>query len=90
MNFSWYAVRCCCEGMKVLGFIKLQRQTEHYAVAHEHQRGVAFVEDAPAVEAQIKRHSIELRRFGNEMAVYSDDKPIEFWRNIAGFVEAVQ
>jgi len=32
--------------------------------------------------------SIDTQYFEHEIAIYSDDRPIEFWRDVAGFVEA--
>lgn len=82
----WRAVRCCCTPTKVLGFM----------IVPEHARFL-LVEDIMG-----GTHSIELKEIGQqfrtwrgtspitELAIYSDDRPIEFWRGIIGFMEAKQ
>jgi hypothetical protein len=78
---DWIAVRCCCQPTKVFGFMRLDRDDRPGTVR--------------VVDVQGTRHQVELKRYsdGNgllndEIAVYSDDQPLEFWRRIVGFVEA--
>ena len=70
-----FNVRCCCQPQKILGTMELATSYPH-----------------PKLATSKGWTQIELRSFfnGNEMefAVYSDDRPIEFWRQFASFQEA--
>lgn len=88
-DVAWYAVRCCCEPLKIFGFLLLDgRQKAHtirdtrgdtHRVELRPVREICSSEygDPPDVETQVR----------SEVAVYSDDRPIEFWRTIPGFLE---
>lgn len=81
---EWFAVRCCCAPRKIFGFLKLEKiQGSSYTIC----------------DRKGKEHKLELKQFAqylpdndetvqNEYAIYSNDRPIEFWRTILGFVEA--
>lgn len=92
----WYAVRCCCTPRKIFGFlplhgpideevtlrdrngvdhtIKVRPMHERARVSHELMNPhVAEVYDKPATR---------------EIAIYSEDRAIEFWRLFPDFVEA--
>lgn len=86
MTHQWYAVRCCCEGNRLLGFIRLPEGPESHRVPERTTTSAAF--SVYSEQKNFSMHIIRLKMFGNERAVYSDDKPIEFWRSINGFVEA--
>lgn len=72
----WRAVRCCCQPTKVLGFLRADPNVRCLMV--------------PMIGGSV---ALELRqihdpRFGSEVAVYSEDRGIDFWRKVPGFVEA--
>jgi hypothetical protein len=74
----WYAVRCCCQPTKLLGWIRLPTEAEERRAwtALSRRDGPTYVE--------LKRLTDE---GVSEVAVYSDDRPIEFWRTVDGFRE---
>jgi hypothetical protein len=82
---TWYPVRCCCSPQKIFGFLPLPHQLVKQC------KNQAILKDRNG-----KSHQIELRTLYNginevnlteELAVYSDDMPIEFWRTMPGFKE---
>lgn len=95
-----YNVRCCCQPKKILGTLRLPTGLKHRdtIVVQEHWGpSWAFNADdfdSPKEPMTVVVHQVELREFGGppwdncEIAVYSDDRPIEFWRKICGFTEA--
>lgn len=95
-NVRWYAVRCCCQPQKVIGFMRLYNAPLDYVLVREVETlrtSSAVIGDAniPGPVAITPTHRIEIRTFNDhgvkEPAIYSDDRPIEFWRRIRGFVE---
>ena len=94
-----YPVRCCCEPQKILGYIDLPRDRygdgERTRVKTMPMLSVtAFPKSGEKpVAMRSTDEIIILRRYRDyavgidEMAVYSDDRPIEFWRKIVGFME---
>jgi hypothetical protein len=87
----WYAVRCCCTPNTIYGFMKLPESTEdargvtvidrHGSHHHVHLKRVghsAYDRDATLTA---------MPHVSDEIAIYSDDRGIEFWRRIDGFVE---
>lgn len=84
---QWYAVRCCCNPQKIFGFIELERDVKT-------QRVIDWNGDIHTLEIKdfcnAKSDDVDPKNdllFIKEPAVYSDDRPIDFWRNIRGFVE---
>lgn len=93
---KWLAVRCCCAPKKILGFLQVPEHaragvpleirtkidTDYFAACNSEQMHVP--------PNAVRRYQVELRIYGinSELAVYSDDRPIEFWREMNGFVEA--
>jgi hypothetical protein len=85
-------VRCCCEGEKILGTLDL-------AILQPVQRIYVLPvsegwtpNDDPMGFVDIEVHTIQLKEISlprgrTEIAVYSDDRPIEFWRRLSGFKE---
>ena len=84
-----YPVRCCCTPTKILGHLDLPdglRDGQRYRI----------VERAPLTKrpygraSSVRMHDAVLRRYRkadnnvDEIAIYSDDRPINFWRNIYG------
>lgn len=94
-NDCWLPVRCCCNGARILGFLKLrcaQASAGRTLVTDsERQTAARSVADmlTPKVTT-IRRWPITIRIYGNELAVYSEDRPIEYWRDVPGFVEVLQ
>lgn len=89
---QWYAVRCCCTPKKIFGFLLLP----------VHGASAEVIDNVGTrYRLQIRRFNdlVCQRPFApesvpigdsavvEEAAVYSEDKPIEFWRSIPGFVE---
>jgi hypothetical protein len=81
----WFAVRCCCQPRSIMGFV--------LASAPDGVR-VLTVTDAIGDQHRVSLERIAtcadfngLSVVSDELAVYSDDRPIEFWRTIHGFVE---
>jgi hypothetical protein len=80
----WVAVRCCCTPQKVLGFLLLsedQVRARQFRTVHL---------DGPVTLRQFaeahRGDNMELT-VTDELAIYSDDRPIEEWRRVPGFVE---
>ena len=98
---QWYAVRCCCAPMKLFGFIPLPDptpkqtirdrcgQVHHVEVmaVSKHRRCLTSMRDFTAAANYDPAAADELF-VDDELAVYSDDRPLEFWRTIPGFIEA--
>lgn len=91
-----YPVRCCCDGSKLYGFLDIPTDRkfadgERFAV-QIYPQASARLDDAYSTR-KVRNETVTLRRFrdfGNgvdEIAVYSDDRPIEFWRTVSGFTE---
>jgi hypothetical protein len=98
-----YAVRCCCQPTKVLGWLDGPEDVHSFFVLETRRRGGL----APPPQHEVKVRDmcscrivehpelceangdvpVELVRMV-ERAIYSDDRPIEFWRRIAGFEAA--
>lgn len=88
---QWYPVRCCCTPKKIFGFIQIpddlamkksfnlsdQRGVSHPIELKTLDDGCMTITDR-GVSHEVKK----------ELAVYSDDRPIEFWRTMVGFIEA--
>ncbi len=97
-----YPVRCCCEPTKLYGHIELpgpaRRSGDAFVVERAERlprpRSIREILDGqPSMMPGLRRHRMELKRVVgpglDEIAVFSDDRPIEFWRNIVGFEELV-
>lgn len=79
---QWVAVRCCCTPTKVLGFISMRRENV--------KAGYCFRLPVRGVHMAKICHLREMAmgRYAQEIAIYSEDRPIEFWRSVSGFIEA--
>ncbi|HXD04443.1 MAG TPA: hypothetical protein VN680_00210 [Burkholderiaceae bacterium] len=84
-----YAVRCCCTPSKVLGWLHLPAGMRELMVpeACGWSSGLEVPRESP------KRHLVKLRVYEGmggyqELAVYSDDRPLEFWLKLSGFERA--
>lgn len=97
MSQQEYPVCCCCQPQKVLGRVTLpaglQPRCRVRACKRSMRRQLEPLPDRRAPVAMPPRHVIKLRQFTDpenridEIAIYSDDRPIEFWRAIEGFRE---
>jgi len=96
---SWYPVRCCCQPHKIFGFLKLpdssksthtiaDRSGSEHIVELRPIRELRRVDDPQTAGAYVDA-VYDAVCSDEERAVYSDDRPIEFWRTISGFVEVV-
>jgi hypothetical protein len=94
-EWQWYAVRCCCTPIKIFGFLRLPAQHQrHYrvrekAVMQPLKAGLGNGAET-ALASPVHEVRLEMLRSPGteEFAIYSEDRPIEFWRNIDGFIEA--
>jgi hypothetical protein len=88
-------VRCCCQPQKILGTIELASLSRRqYVYIHPEYPSFRDCIDRPnEIVPSMQPIIIELRNFFDpaasefELAVYSDDRPIEFWRKFPGFKE---
>ncbi len=94
-------VRCCCQPVKVLGTLCVPVPAEGFQHGYKIPLGVPILEAVRAFSAvqddpRPMNKSVafaEVRAFINqhgikEFAIYSDDRTIEFWRQIPGFMAA--
>jgi hypothetical protein len=83
---QWYAIRCCCEPERILGFLKVAADTQTQLVqdrnGEQHPIKLARLRDG---RTPLAPHEAAAR---GEVAIHSDHRPIEFWRTIRGFIEA--
>ena len=99
-SFIWFAVRCCCQPLKVMGFLRLPAiravvpdgfEIEDVTGVPHRVRVKAMRQCMSVADALLMQHAIEpvvpVPVQEEELAIYSDDRPIEFWRTIPGFVE---
>jgi hypothetical protein len=91
-DFQWLAVRCCCNPKKILGFLPVQERSILSGIARVQQTYdpdiMLAMHQSFVSDAMLKVHGVKIRQYGMEHAVYSDDRPVEFWRKIHNFVEA--
>lgn len=101
MTHRWLAVRCCCKPEKVLGFIKLAeakiRPFSDPTIVLFDKDGVGHQARIDKFTDYGKSSAIyfdpganpcaSIPIFEDEIAIRTDDRPIEFWRTIEGFME---
>lgn len=99
-TMEWYPVRCCCQPSKIFGFLRLPAGdkttlvrgpggTRHLVELRVFQE-VHETTDEMVAALQADLSFVADLDSSKELAVYSDDRPIEFWRGIPGFVEVVK
>jgi hypothetical protein len=84
---QYFAVRCCCQPTKLIGFLLLPKEGGLHRIVRD-ERGAS--------------HRIEIKSMmeygcgdlldtfiGQEMAVYSEDRGEDFWVTIPGFVRII-
>lgn len=98
-----YNVRCCCQPQKIFGTLDIPAVTARFPREVNVNLRIPVtplvsLSAPPACEygtdvlwtTNFEVVVFRLRWFGrDELAVYSDDRPIEFWRGIPGFEEKV-
>ena len=94
-----YPVRCCCQSQKIFGYIDLPRadgrnEEQIQVPLRSTVRAENFTpsEEGPATEPTrtatvLLRQFVDTKNGIDEIAVYSDDRPIECWRSVVGFTE---
>lgn len=87
-------IRCCCQPTKIFGTLEVPAGS-----IDRMGFNVCLAGPVPKLSTQIPNtltstqfHHIQIKPFGpvmgiKEWAVYSDDRPIEFWRKLPGFKE---
>ena len=88
-------VRCCCQPTKILGTLEVPdmaiRSGHFDVVLCTRFVPLSSVSNRYDFQTKFRRETVHLKTFGNsrvaEQAIYSDDRPIEFWRKIHGFRE---
>lgn len=99
-NWQWLAVRCCCTPMKIFGFMRLpitndQRMIVRDMFGTEHQLRIETISQSggpycgrvSSAPLDLEDYSAPAYRSESERAIYSEDRPIEFWRNFREFME---
>lgn len=74
-----YEVRCCCTPEKVLGYLKWRSQSAHQTLACSD----GSMEVVSLKIISLMEDGMPVSRY----AVYSEDRPIEFWRKLRDFRE---
>jgi hypothetical protein len=87
----WLPVRCCCTPTKIFGFLQLSEEDAARSVIEINRHRI---EIKPLHEGLLRCRldgcdEPEHLDSTTERAVYSDDRPLSFWRRMPGFVEAV-
>lgn len=94
-------VRCCCTPGKVLGTLQVPEDFLHRRGNVELHRSLIFQRDAVAVpshpvKVKVDRVSLTLASYSPgiglpcQLAIKSDERPLEFWRTVPGFSEGDQ
>ena len=84
---EWLPVRCCCQPQKIFGFMPVDSSLLSKSDQTIEIDNVA----GDKIELKIKKFSASSYRQENvayEMALYSDDRPVEFWFQFNGFIQA--
>lgn len=94
-----YNVRCCCQPKKILGTLELQdglRDGDRLPVMIIDSSSIEYIQLRRFVQwHRTDINQVAVPNFDNmppmeeidEIAIYSDDRPIEFWRRVHGFQE---
>jgi len=87
-------VRCCCTPTKILGTLEVPpRAIERQGFGIYSMQSAAPGDWAKLLDAgqsllRRKTEWIEIRSFGGgEPAIYSEERPVEFWRGLPSFKE---
>lgn len=87
----WYAVRCCCQPQRILGFLPLdldiRANTEVLLRDRLGRDHVVKIRKFMSVLAPVSYESPEeLVQWRTEWAVYSDDVDVTQWQAFHGFI----
>lgn len=91
-------IRCCCRPEKILGMLdlpttdRIQRLTTRSVVRPMVLKLNEDIHANTTANTTIEHHTIQLRIYNKEdgteeLSVYSDDKPVEYWKQFIGFIE---
>lgn len=104
VTFRWYPVRCCCNPARIYGFLPLPGFARNFTVRDNNGQthnvdlrplAQPFPGTTPEqIEARKRacKNPDELHmpfQRDVELAVFADDRPLEFWRSLPGFVDVV-
>lgn len=82
--FQTFPVRCCCSPKKIFGFLSLPALTDE-----ERKKWKGIYKSL--VDINGGSHTIKITEIRcndwRELAIYSEEKPIGFWRNFKDFIE---
>lgn len=89
VNHVWRAVRCCCTPRKILGFMLIEERLTSIDVNGTRCEIMEFGQQPCRTSADIEvRELFTARRsYRRELAIHSNDLPIEVWRLQEGFIE---
>lgn len=95
-DYRWLAVRCCCTPRRIFGFLRVPAE-------HARPGTFSLEPGPRAAQVTVKEYRdavqfctrtgeplgapVAMGDRGGELAVYSDDRPMVFWRGVPGFVE---
>jgi hypothetical protein len=86
VKYLWVAVRCCCTPTKVLGFMRLSEDALRLPKFWVQSRDGREEIELRMMEDSHKDFRGEVT-WDREIAVYAEERPIGFWRQIPGFIE---
>lgn len=93
--YRWFPVNCCCQPDVLFGFLRLPEGgllhvvkdrdgTEHRIELKRLRQARTF---SSALMLDSAKVALEIPETAEEIAIYSDDRPLEFWRTLPGFRE---
>jgi hypothetical protein len=90
-QYHWIVVRCCCTPTKIFGFIRIPERLYRPGIMRLPMRSqlhsMGTIDDARTTDALLEVKTIYRGR-EIELAVYSDDRPYQFWMDVDGFIPA--
>lgn len=100
---AWYPVRCCCVPQKVFGFLRLRVQHPYPGTVHHVKTrdrfGVEHILKMKPMYDNLQSRHVDLESLVSpeifarlphpsmEHAIYSEDRPREFWRVFEDYFE---
>lgn len=91
-----YPIRCCCSPLTLFGWLEGPADVSEFWVPERLQAPVWNAPGSAAVPIH-RGHRVQVMLFGriagdgmreHEHAIYSDDRPAEFWQALQGFTPA--
>ena len=93
-RMAWFPVHCCCQPDVLFGFLRLPEGGRHHKVMDAegrlHDVELRLLQEATMLQKLQYERIIDAEvrpEIRAELAVYSDDRPLEFWRTVRGFRE---